>query len=498
MKKQVKIVTTLLLVLMLALTAMGAVSAQATTKQLSTNFTLVNLGDTQATGTINYYKPDGTKWGTTSPETFQLAANGGQMQYRQYANAGDPGNPGLENGQGSVVVESDAPLGAVVQIKARNQNPTSNGAYAGLAAGAGTFVVPLVLRAKNTAGGLGNSQIIVQNAGGAATNVAIDVYKTDGTIQYTKSIANLAKGASSLYDLATESAANIPNNFMGSAVVRATTSGGLVAVVSNMFQGDALMTFNAFPDTAATAAWAVPSFFVRLGNGLSSVVSVQNLSGGTIPIGGLTLICRPAPGSAVAGFQVANTKAVGDKANYDFNAYTDTTMNTKFTGSCAVSAGTAKVVAFVQLRYPAQGEAAAYEAIPIGGTDKTMMVPLVLKRLGNGFATVVTIQNMSLSASANITMTYNPSPEYLAANPSAQPVVIKSTIAAASSIQQNHRLASGGDAVPQLPDKWNGSLVVESDQAVNGFVQITVLSGAGFPAKPAGDSYMAHDVFTRP
>lgn len=70
------------------------------------------------------------------------------------------------------------------------------------------------------------------------------------------------------------------------------------------------------------------------------------------------------------------------------------------------------VVVFVQMRFvtgdPNTEEAAAYEAFPQNTTSTSTFIPLVAKRLGNGFATAVTIQNLDLNNSATITVTYQP------------------------------------------------------------------------------------------
>ena len=139
MRSKTRIVSAIVLAVALALVASASSLAQSTTKQLSTNFTLVNLGSAAANGTITYYRPNGTVWGS---ENFTIPGNGGQAIFRQYATSGNPGNPGLTSGAGSVVVTADQPLGAVVQILARDQNPTSSGAYAGLSAGDSSFFVP--------------------------------------------------------------------------------------------------------------------------------------------------------------------------------------------------------------------------------------------------------------------------------------------------------------------------------------------------------------------
>jgi len=153
MKMKVRILAGVMLAVALAIATIAPGLAQSTTKSLSTNFTVVNLGSGPAQGIVQYIKTDGTQWGSGS-ESFTIANPGGQAIFRQYNPAGQPGNPNLTDGAGSVIISADQPLGAVVQILARGQNPTSSGAYSGFTAGDSSLYVPLVARKLSTASGL--------------------------------------------------------------------------------------------------------------------------------------------------------------------------------------------------------------------------------------------------------------------------------------------------------------------------------------------------------
>jgi hypothetical protein len=485
-RKTIAILLSLALVLVTVVPGL----AQSTTKSLSTNFTLVNLGTSDAEGTIQYFEPDGSAW--RSDVSFDLDANGGQGIYRQYEDSS------LADGRGSVVVSASQPLGAVVQILARGQDPTSSGAYSGFESGDNSFYVPLAMRKLTTASGEGNSQIIVQNTGSGSTTANIELVNPDGTTRYTKSAGSIAAGASYLYDLEQESSSNVPDGWYGSAVVTAG-SGGEVAVVSNLFSADAMQTFNAFGSSAPGTTWFVPLFTSRLANSLSTPIAVQNLSGGTIAANGVTVTCTPDPAIGGSGFTMKNSSSIVDTAAYYFNPVTDTSIPTAFYGSCTVDSGSANTVVFVQMRVVDTGEAAAYEAIKGGSTDTKVIVPLVAKRLGNGFATAVTIQNLNTSSAAHVNLTYNPSPEYVSAGGSATAVTITNQqIAAGGSMIQNHRVTSGAGSVSQLVGGWYGTLVVESsDQPIAAFVQLTFVTDMSGVSLPGGDNFMAHNGFTQ-
>ncbi len=487
------------------LSTSGLALGASTPKSLSTNFTVVNLGPTDTTVTVQYLKDNGNPWPGVpdSDKSFTVPGRYGSVQVRQYFATT------MEAGQGSVVVSSSSPLGAVVQIQARPPQVPSMGAYSGFTTGSTKFYVPLAARQQMTASGLANSQIAIQNAGSAATNVTVDLYQ-GATKTYTKDITGLAPGVSFMYDLDTET--NLPAPWIGSAVV--TGVSGPITVVSNFFTGpDALQSFNGFPQESIGPKWVAPLFFSRLGNGLSTVVTVQNLSTSQIAAAGLSLSCTKDATTFPAGsatFTVTNPDAIGPNESYSFNPVTNSTMfpEAQWGGSCRIDAGSANVVAIVQMRYVGGSfaGAAAYEAIPEGTTDKAMIVPLVAKRLPNGFASVVTIQNMSTSADAHVTLTYTPS--FIAAecpvdvcdkngdgtvNAADAITVSGLTIPAGGSIQRNHRIAAGAGAETTLPDKWQGSLLVtSSDQPINGFIQLTNFINL------TGDTFMAHNAFTQP
>ncbi len=486
MKGKVRFIVGLFLVMALAILTIAPGLAQSTTKSLSTNFTLVNLGNGPAQGEVRYIKTDGTSWGS---ENFTISTVGGQAIFRQYAPPGQPGNPNLTDGAGSVVISADQPLGAVVQIQARGQNPTSSGAYSGFAGGDSSYYVPLVARKLGTAAGLGNSQIVVQNVSNVPVSVEIQLIKSDGTTTYTKSGISIQPGASFYYDLALESTTNVPDGWYGSAVVRTTTAGGAIAVVSNFFTGDAMQTFNAFSSTSPRTKWFIPLFTSRLANSLSTPVAVQNLSGSTIPVDGVKLVCKPDPGlSGYTPFTKTNTVAIENTAAFYFNPVVDTTIPAGFYGSCVVEAS-ANIVAFVQMRFIATGEAAAYEAFPAGSTDTKVFIPLVAQRLPNGFATAVTIQNLS-DETATFNLTYQRSPDCTVgpATLSLPP----QTVGPYASLIQNHRIGVSG-----LVDGWFGTLTVQSNKPVGAFVQLTFLRSIN-PGLPSGDNFMAHNAFTQP
>jgi hypothetical protein len=368
------------------------------------------------------------------------------------------------------------------------------GAYNGYSAGASKFYAPLVMRQRTGASGLTNTQIMIQNTGSdPLTGVTITFIGSGTYTTWTKTAPTIAGAATFYYDVADET--NLPAGWYGSAVIDAGT--GSIAVVINVFFGpNGLQTYNAFTDASKGPSWAIPLFASRLpSNKLSTPVSVQNLSGGTIPIGGVTLTCKGSDPS-YADFTATSPSAIDNNGGYTFNPVTDSTLPSNFLGACTVSAGTANVVVFVQMRKPGfSDETAAYEAFnTTTSTDTQVIVPLAAKRLPNGFATALAFQNLSNTASV-VKLTYTRSANCTVGL--ASYVFDNITVAGKALLQDNLRL---GGTRPTIPDGWFGTATLTHDSAHDanpavpfvGFVQLT-----NIVAQP-GDTYMAHDAFTLP
>jgi hypothetical protein len=183
--------------------------ASSTTKALGTNFTLVNFGTSTANVTVGYTQTNGSAWPADAGNTaFTIPANGGQKAVYQYFDGT------LTTGAGSAVVSSDQPLGAVVQILARNQTPTS-GAYSAIDP-ASTFYAPLVLRRQGTASGTANTQIVIQNTGSVAlSGTLVKFFNSAGTAVYTFTVPTIQPSASYYYDTETDNGIGAVRGFGG-------------------------------------------------------------------------------------------------------------------------------------------------------------------------------------------------------------------------------------------------------------------------------------------
>jgi len=184
---------------------------------------------------------------------------------------------------------------------------------------------------------------------------------------------------------------------------------------------------------------------------------------------------------------------VGNTATYFFNPVTDlVNFPALWYGSCKVTTTGFATNMFVQLRFVLEGSpasrAAAYEGIAAGGTATMAVIPLYAKRLDNGFASSVLIQNLDEANTADVQLAYKAGE----GEPAECTVTLNKTIPAGGSIQENHRIESGPNSVPEIPNDCFGTLTITStnNRPIDGFVQLDFLNAT------TGDPYMAHNAFT--
>jgi len=423
--------------------------AASATKTLSTNYTIVNLGSASANVTAAYYKQDGSLWTGSIFTSFNLAP-GANSVVRQYFDTG------LSAGQGSVVLSSTQQIAAVIQEQARNQAP-SDAAYSAISKPNSVYYVPFVSRHGASAAGTANSVIVIQNTSAAPIDVSVQlVARPPSAVSFTKTITQIPAYSSNSYDLELQS--ELGENFWGSAKV--STSTDSIAVMTNMFSGtDSLIAYNGFPQ--GSTSWFIPYLYVRLDNSLTTSIILQNIDGSQIPANDISMSCVKDPTSPGSNFSVNNNLAIPVNGGYGFNTLTDIARfaQSGWYGGCKLTSASGKqFVTVIQYRKTANQGMSAYEAVPGSLTSSKVTIPLIAKRLANGFATSVALQNLGLTDAA-VTLTYTP-------EGGGTPIVRTGVIIPANgSIQRNFRLA--GTESPDIPDGWVGSLTVTSDGATH-------------------------------
>jgi hypothetical protein len=263
--------------------------------------------------------------------------------------------------------------------------------------------------------------------------------------------------------------------------------------VNVFFGADSLQTYPAIASTALSNSWAVPLFNSRLANSLSTVVSVQNLSGAPVAAHTIAMDCTAFAGSAAPStLHLDNPSTMNDGQSYSFNPVVNNAIPTSWYGACRVSAP-GNTATIIQMRFIANSNADAYDGVPTSSTDKTFFAPLVQNRLSNGFATNTTVVNLSASQTAHVTVTFTPSPDYVSGGGSNAILSTSTTIPGGSSLQENNRVPPFMVGATTMPTGWYGTLrVVSSDQPIAGFTQITNINN------PPGDTFMTFNAFTQP
>lgn len=438
---------TVLVLTMLQFSDPAVARAASATKILSTNYTIVNLGSATANVTASYFKPDGTPWTGSIFTSFNLSP-GANSVVRQYFDTG------LTAGQGSVVLSSDQPIAAVIQEQARNQAP-SDAAYTAVSAPSPIYYVPFVARHGASAAGVSNSVILIQNTSASPIDVSVQmIARPPSTVSYTKTITSISSSSSFSYDL--EMQGELGENFYGSAKVSTTTTGGSLAVTTNMFTGsDSLIAYNGFPQ--GSTSWFIPYLYIRLANTLTTSIILQNIDGAQIPANDISMSCVKDPTVPGNNFSVNNDLEIPVNGAYGFNTLTDTARFSQagWYGGCKLTSASGKqFVTVIQYRRTINKGMSAYEAVPGSLTSSKVTIPLIAKRLANGFATSVALQNLG-STDAVVTLTYTP-------EGGGTPIVRSGVVIPANgSIQRNFRMASTES--PEISDGWVGSLTVASD-----------------------------------
>ncbi len=400
------------------------------------------------------------------------------------------------SGSASAIVDANQDVSVVVANQ-RSPGPYTYGAYTGISADqtSNSFYVPMLLHQVATASGTADSRVAVQKTGPSSTTVTMRFYNSAGNLSYTRTLT-LDAGASDHYGLS-----DLPTGWYGSATVSASGDGAIgVDFDATFWSGVTLQNFNAFPAPSPTTLWFIPQFLSRrstMTGNVSTPINVQNVSGETIPAGGVFLYCLAAPDSGFNDLTVINPQPLSNNTSYSFNPVVDTVnFPSEWYGSCQL--GTIRnVVVLAQIRYPGSLNpptyyylASGYDAIQAWGNNRQVFFPVVQKRLADGSATSIIVQNLSTTSTAWVTFYYKA--ECIGFS---DVTVGPYPIPAGSSINHNHRMPGSGSGSGQhnLPDRWCGSLqVISSDQPIEGFGQLTNINNTN------GDTIMAHDAIARP
>jgi hypothetical protein len=388
----------LALALVLSVAALGATPAAAQgqpgtgapgTWQSSIN--LQNPNSTAANVTIKFYNATGGLARTYGPTS--IPANGALSIFVP-AQVAD-----LAGGQYSAVVESDVPVNASVNTASTNSpaQPWTAFGYEGAdtAQAAATLYFPGLY--KNYYNFF--SEMVIQNAGSASTNLTARFYNVSGTQIAEVALGSLAANASRTFT--TASLAQLPSGNQTGLFGAIVTSSGNVPIVgiANIWRGAPTAgTASYSAATAGSATLFAPALYKEY-YGFGSALTLQAVGGpaaGTITYSnGTTASFNLAQNASQEFYQPANAALPQGNTAGVFSARVQTTSG--------------QVVGLVSLSVPSGvrggqqvGDFASYN-VP-GRASSTVNIPNVLSDY-YGYFSAVTVQNTSNTAT-NVTITY--------------------------------------------------------------------------------------------
>jgi len=406
MRKRVLLALSLLVVLALFVAAIP-VMADGT---MSTAFAVQNLGDSEASVTVEFRGTDGNLTNSLS-ESIEAGQN---YNFDQRYDSGDPGEDPF---QGSAIVLSNQPIGAVANVMRTGGSVPSYESYNGLSSSeAGTSIaLPQVLKNVSSGGVTWNTTLVIQNTD-TDNSVDVDVVfipdpavnpVVGGTLTepFTKSIS-IAGGGTYYMDQTTEpTSAEIGATFFGSARVEAGSS---VAVAVYSDGGGQILL--AYPSYAAgtTDPIGLPSIYksiVSLGDSYSTAVLVVNLGDTEAEI---EIEYLPGAIGSVSGtdtFTVPVNASKNIDQRYDAPSITsDTFMG----GAVITSTNGVPIAAMVNLRGGSR-YGMTYGGLMSSGT--TAYLPISYKEIssaGYSWSSTIIVYNFGTS-DASVNFTFYPS-----------------------------------------------------------------------------------------
>lgn len=340
------------------------------------------------------------------------------------------GDDGFDVGSGfdgSVVVESDQPVVAIVNVLGANF--TINESYPGFNAGATTVNVPLVVRnnvvGPNAETDRASTSISVQNASDSDVTATITYTPSGAGNAGTEPQFTLGAGQSRTFSQFAKT--ELGDLFVGSAVVEA--SGPVaVAVVQEGF--DQLFSYAAFPAGAESTTVALPLVVANnTGNRSYTGLTVQNAGSNPTDITYTFATNQATEVDPVVGVDPCGTNgqmeartfsdiAAGASVNLLTQAFAaDTTpgdaggfdgqfFECLYVGGATVTASEPLVATVNQVQLQNAKSASTYEGFNPASASGDTRAPLALAN-NSGYITGVQVQNVGENA-ADVTISYSP------------------------------------------------------------------------------------------
>jgi len=420
MKRKVTIAVSFAVLIMLMVAS--SVGAQYSGYLWSSVYQVVNMGDSPADITIDYYDDTGAPV-TAAQKFFQDIPPGNSRLVVQFTD-----DPSLPSGRYSAVISADQPVAAIANLQLVPSGASSFApeppfaTYSAESQGSTSVILPAVMY--NWYGYY--TEIFIMNVGSGLASV--DIEYIPGTVNgtatgsaLTDSDNTIAKFASLNISQESETALGAPSGtyagrFLGSAVL--TSDQPIVAVVNQHNVADRkLMTYNGFTDDGSTHV-AAPVHMRGYYNYYSTLL-IANPSSTTDAHVEITYTPDPnRPNTVWSGTvgpvtashtippQTALTRYDGPTATDVQSDLDDDPVYTRFFGSVLVVSDI-PVVVQVNQEAISSGDAqgGSYNGIPVSTASTDVVVPVIMADYYQYYTTLVVQNVTSTAGSCNITYT---------------------------------------------------------------------------------------------
>jgi hypothetical protein len=359
----------IILSMLTLLLGVATMSASAQLFSYTTGSQVVNLRSSTATIVITYYNQDGSVANTVNDT---IAGNSSKTYF-----------PVATGFNGSAVISSDQPLGAVTNIL--NSTNNAGGAYVARSQGGTTVNLPLLMKLNGAVPY--TTWFSVQNAGSADANVSVDYSDCAGTANAS---ATIKAGASHVFNQGTE-ACHTAKVFAGTV----TSDQPVVVVAVEENSTPKIFAYTGF-DSGSTNP--VMPLINANNSGITTGVQIQNAGGSNTQV-------TVSYTHSLAGTDCTETQTIPAGGSKTFalvafnNPNTGTTTTCvageRFIGSAKVTANSASqpLMAIVNQSKPLYGE--AYGAFDPASATPVVVMPLIMDRNGaRSYSTGFSVMNV--------------------------------------------------------------------------------------------------------
>ncbi len=398
------------LICVLLVTSFSVLGVQAASPgQTSTSILVQNLSTSAAElVAVDFYNTTGTHTG--QKQVTDLCGECTVTFDQRYSS----GDPGTDPFHGAAIVQSDQPIGAVVQEVRSGGSAGVNSyeAYNGIGQTAKDIRAPLILRGINSAGKVWNTFMSIQNTSTTASANVTVTFTPAGVGNPDTESAVIPAGGSWYIEQADQ--ADLGASFFGSARVVSTDQDVAVVVNSGTTDGAGLIAYPTYV-TGSSEVYLPGAMKGILSQGDNFFTSVTIVNMGTSPVD-VTVEYQPLSGTVGAAYTIQDIAT----AHTVDQRYDAAITSASFFGAVKLTvSGGGSIAAMLNTRGDrattgAMRFATTYSGFP--GGETTVFAPYLLKYIasaGYNWSASLLIQNLDPGAGPlTVSITYNEDPAF--------------------------------------------------------------------------------------